>query len=199
VFISHDDIDHTGNLNELMARCPNATAIVNWFMVERMGEALAVPPTRQRWIGDGEAFDAGDRTLYAVRPPIYDAPTTRGLYDPTTGVYWASDSFAAPMPVPVRTVAEIDREVWREGSAMFDHYVSPWLALADDAKFQATVDRIEALRATTIAGCHTPTIQGSYVADAIANTRQVLSASVPPQPDQAVLEQIQQAMMAMAA
>ena len=72
VYISHDDIDNTGNLNELMALCPNATAIVNWFMVERMGEALAVPPTRQRWIGDGEAFDAGDRTLYAVRPPIYD-------------------------------------------------------------------------------------------------------------------------------
>ena len=183
-----------GNLNELMARCPNATAIVNWFMAERMGGTLEVPPTRQRWIGDGEAFSAGDRTLYAVRPPVFDSPTTRGLFDPVTGVYWASDSFATPMPVPVRTVDEIDRDVWREGSAMFDHYVSPWLAIADEAKFQITVDRIEALRPTTIAGCHTPAIQGSYVDEAIANARRVLSASVPPQPDQAVLEQIQQAL-----
>ena len=83
VFISHDDVDHTGNVNALMAACPNATLIVNWFMVERMGASLAVPPTRQRWIGDGESFDVGDRTLHAIRPPVFDSPTTRGLFDPS--------------------------------------------------------------------------------------------------------------------
>ena len=40
VFISHDDVDHTGNLNALMELAPNATAIVNWFMVDRMGATL---------------------------------------------------------------------------------------------------------------------------------------------------------------
>ena len=97
VFISHDDVDHTGNVNALMDACANATLIINWFMTERMGASLAVPPTRQRWIGDGESFDVGDRMLHAVRPPVFDSPTTRGLFDPTTGVYWASDSFATPM------------------------------------------------------------------------------------------------------
>ena len=101
VFISHDDIDHTGNLNALMELAPNATLVVNWFMAERMGGALEVPPTRQRWVGDGERIDVGDRTLLAVRPPIFDSPTTRGLFDPTTGVYWSSDSFATPMLQPV--------------------------------------------------------------------------------------------------
>ena len=145
MFISHDDVDHTGNVNELMDACPNATLIVNWFMTERMGASLAVPPTRQRWIGDGESFDVGDRTLHAVRPPIFDSPTTRGLFDPTTGVYWASDSFATPMLTPVRDVAEIDAEFWADGMDMFDHYVSPWLEMVDEARFQATVDRVEAL------------------------------------------------------
>ena len=69
-------------------------------MAERMGASLAVPPTRQRWVGDGEVLDVGDRTLRRVRPPIFDSPTTRGLFDPTTGVYWASDSFATPMLTP---------------------------------------------------------------------------------------------------
>ena len=32
VFISHDDVDHTGNVNALMAQAPNATLVVNWFM-----------------------------------------------------------------------------------------------------------------------------------------------------------------------
>ena len=44
-----------------------------------------------------------------MRPPIFDSPTTRGLFDPTTGVYWASDSFATPMLAPVRDVDELDR------------------------------------------------------------------------------------------
>jgi flavorubredoxin len=79
VFISHDDVDHTGNLNALMERAPNATLVINWFMTTRMGASLEVPPTRQRWVGDGEGLDVGDRVLQAVRPPIFDSPTTRGL------------------------------------------------------------------------------------------------------------------------
>ena len=112
VFISHDDVDHTGNLNALMDRACNATLVINWFMTTRMGASLEVPPTRQRWVGDGEGLDVGDRVLQAVRPPIFDSPTTRGLYDPTTGVYWSSDSFATPMPHPMATVAELDDEFW---------------------------------------------------------------------------------------
>ena len=109
VFISHDDVDHTGNLNALMAAAPNATLVINWFITERMGRSLDVAPTRWRWVADGESFDVGDRTLYAVRPPIFDSPTTRGLYDPTTGVYWSSDAFATPIPTPRTEVTGLDR------------------------------------------------------------------------------------------
>ena len=86
-----------------------------------MGESLEVPLTRQRWVGDGEGLDVGDRILRAIRPPVFDSPTTRGLYDPTTGVYWASDSFATPMLAPVRTVDEIDTGVLGAG----DPHVRP--------------------------------------------------------------------------
>jgi len=194
VFISHDDVDHTGNVNELMDACPNATLIVNWFMTERMGASLAVPPSRQRWIDDGGTFAVGDRTLVALRPPIFDSPTTRGLFDPTTGVLWSSDSFATPMLEPARDVDEIDGDFWVDGMRMFGQYVSPWVTMVDDAKFQATVDRVAALRPTVMAGCHTPAIRGDRVAQAIATTRTVPTAVVPPQPDQADLEQIQQSL-----
>jgi flavorubredoxin len=36
VCISHDDVDHTGNVNALMAAAPNATLVINWFAAERM-------------------------------------------------------------------------------------------------------------------------------------------------------------------
>jgi flavorubredoxin len=191
VFISHDDIDHTGNLNALMAAAPNATVIVDWFMQERMGGSLDVSPLRQRWVGDGEEIDVGDRTLITVRPPIYDSPTSRGLFDPTTGVYWAVDAFATPMLTPVRTVDELDAGFWVEGMLTFNQYVSPWITLTDDAKFQATVDRVEALGACRIVGCHTPVIGRSHIDRAITATRRSPDATVAPQPDQDVLDQIQ--------
>jgi flavorubredoxin len=196
VFISHDDVDHTGNVNALMEAAPNATLIINWFMQERMGSSLEVSPLRQRWVGDGELIDVGDRMLATVRPPVYDSPTTRGLFDPTTGVYWSSDSFATPMLTPVRDVAELDGGFWDEGMAMFNQYVSPWITLTDERKFNATVDRVAALGASCVVGCHTPAIYGPYVDQAIAATRRSPSAVVPPQPDQAVLDQIQLSIIA---
>jgi flavorubredoxin len=191
VFISHDDVDHTGNVNALMAAAPNATLVVNWFITERMGESLAVPPSRWRWVGDGEALDVGDRVLRAVRPHVFDSPTTRGLFDPTTGVYWASDAFATPMDRPVQNVAELDRDFWTQGIHTFDNYISRWLPLVDDARFQATVSRVEALQPTTIVGCHTPVIGSTKVAKALAATRQSPTAAFEEEPDQLTLEVIQ--------
>lgn len=192
IFVSHDDVDHHGNLPALVELAPQATVIVNWFLAERMGASLGVSPLRQRWVGDGERIDVGDRTLVTVRPPVYDSPTTRGLFDPTTGVYWSSDAFATPMLTPVRDVAALDPVFWDEGMLMFNQYVSPWLTLVDDARFQGEVDRIQALGASCIVGAHTPLIGRSHIDQAISATRRATTAVVPPQPDQAVLAQIQQ-------
>jgi hypothetical protein len=41
---------------------------------------------------------------------------------------------------------------------MFDNYVSAWLPVVDEVRCQASVDRIDALMPSTIAGCHTPVI-----------------------------------------
>lgn len=192
--ISHDDVDHTGNVNALMELAPNATLVIDWFMQERMGASLQVPPTRWRWLRDGDRLDVGDRELHLVRPPVFDSPTTRGIFDPTTGVYWASDSFASPMERPVRHAAELDHGAWVEGIHTFAQYVSPWLALVDPAKFQRTVDRIDALDPRVLVGCHSQVITGDLVADAIAEVRRAPWATVAPQPDQAVLDAIQAAL-----
>jgi hypothetical protein len=84
--------------------------------------------------------------------------------------------------------------IWAGGINTFDQYVSPWLTLVDDARFQATVDRVAALAPSVLAGCHTPAVTGARVAAAIAATRRSPSATVDPQPGQAVLEQIQAAL-----
>src|SRR5215213_9342663 len=69
IYLSHDDVDHTGNLDEALSACPNAKLVCNWAMVERHSNCFEFPLERCRWIMHEESFSVGDRTLHAVRPP----------------------------------------------------------------------------------------------------------------------------------
>lgn len=197
VFLSHDDADHYGNAAAVMDACPHATLVASWFLCERLAaEGFPVPPTRWRWVGDGESFDAGDRTLVAVRPPLYDSPTTRGLFDPTTGVYWAGDAYATGVVSGTEFADQLDPEFWAEGFASFQAWNSPWVTLLDRTAFAGECRRIEDLRPTVIATAHGPTIAGPDVRTALEMMRAMPSVTVPPQPGQVVLDEIVAAMTA---
>ena len=81
VFISHDDVDHTGNLNALIyASAPNATLVIDWFMAERMGASLNVR-------AQPLAVGAGRRHHRRRRPhPARRAPAGVRLADDTGAV-----------------------------------------------------------------------------------------------------------------
>jgi flavorubredoxin len=191
VFVSHDDHDHTGNLAEVLALCPNATLISSWFQVERLSGDIGLPLHRMRWLEDGDSWEAGDRTFGAIRPPVFDSPTTRGLYDSKTGVYWGSDSFATLCVRPMEDVSEIGAaEEWREMFNTVNMAVSPWIEMVDPAKFGRRVKLIEDLRPTTIVSAHTPPIHGDYVGKAIEMAYALPSAPKAQLPGQADLEAI---------
>ena len=67
IYLSHEDHDHIGNLRRDARRCPNATLVTTWFMVERLHATTTLPIERMRWVNDGERFSAGDRTLTCRR------------------------------------------------------------------------------------------------------------------------------------
>jgi flavorubredoxin len=182
IFLSHDDVDHTGNLDQAMSACPNAQLVCSWAMIERHTNCFEFPLERCRWITDGETLDIGDRQLLAMRPPVYD---------PTTGVYWSVDTFATPLPDPQMAVGDLDPDFWFEGLALFGlGAVSPWLSLVDEDKYGRYVDRVQSLDITTVAACHSPVIEGPLIEQAFANIRR-LPGLVPPQlPDQSVLDQV---------
>ena len=80
---------------------------------------------------------------------------------------------------------------------LFNRWVSPWLELVDDAKFQKTVDRIEQLRCAGRSPVATRRRSRARTSQpALEATRRSPQATVLPQPDQEVLDQIQLAMMA---
>jgi flavorubredoxin len=107
IFLSNNDRDHTGNVSAAVETCPRATVVTSQLSGGRLGNQLGVPPDRRICIGDGETLDLADRRLVAVRPPTFACPTTRGLYDSATGVYWSSDAFGTPVPDAVDSVADL--------------------------------------------------------------------------------------------
>ena len=126
IYLSHDDVDHTGNLTTVLEMCQNATLVTNWFSVERMAADTILPLDRMRWVNDGESFSVGDRTLTAVLPPVFDSPTTRGLYDAKTGVYWAADAFATRSRTRWTTSPSSIPASGGRRSASRQRVLSPW-------------------------------------------------------------------------
>jgi Metallo-beta-lactamase superfamily len=140
VFLTHDDRDHSGNLLPILAACPNATLLTTWFSIGRMAEEWETPIERCRFVNDGDTIDAGDRTLVAVRPPLFDNPTTRALFD-------------LELPAVQPCGPGCDESAAEE------------LAVAEIVVGQFP-DRCERLGAEVIAGCHTPVLRGPRVAEA---------------------------------
>ena len=68
IFLSHDDVDHTGNLDEALAACPNAKVVCNWAMVERHTNCFEFPLDRCRWV-DGRRVVRRGRPHAARHPP----------------------------------------------------------------------------------------------------------------------------------
>lgn len=190
IVITHEDHDHVGNLAETLERCPRATLVVNWAMTERISCEIGLPVQRLRWLDPGQDLDVGDRTLRAFRPPVYDCPTTRALFDTATGVCWTSDAFATPMPAdPVDRVEDLPTELWHEGLAMFHHHaLCPWVSNVDRSAFATEVARLADLAPTVLVGAHTPVIDGEMVTAALDLLGALPDMVPPPHPDQAALE-----------
>ena len=192
VFISHDDVDHTGNLAQVMEHCPNATLLASWALVERFSNAFEFPLHRCRWVDDGSHLDLDDRRLHFVRPPLWDSPTTRGVFDTSTDVYWAADAFATPCSTAVEaSVDELDPEAWRGGMAMFAHHaLSPMAGHGRQRPVPPPRRTGAGVGRHHIASAHSPLITGASVDTAFDLLVDLPNVEVPPAPDQAVLDAI---------
>ena len=125
IYVSHDDHDHVGNVEHTLERCPNATLVANFVLVSRLAGDVDLPFDRMRWLDVGESFDAGDRSLTVVRPPLFDSPSSRGFVDSATGVFWAVDSFGALFPGETYEAADVPDELYTESFRALNSWNTP--------------------------------------------------------------------------
>lgn len=191
IFLSHDDGDHTGGLLDALEMCPNATLVTNFFSVERLAlEKPELPLDRMRWIEPGGSFDAGDRTLHLFKPPIFDGPTTRGLYDSSTAAMWVVDSFACLTPGAIHHVEDLPREFVAENMPAMNSLVSPWHQWLDPATYRRHVDEVEALGVLAVASAHGPILTGDSIREAFDTARNLAGQPIIPAPGQELLDEL---------
>jgi flavorubredoxin len=190
VVISHDDHDHIGNLEAVLDLCPNATLVANWSIVSRLAGDVELPLHRMRWVDPGQSLDVGDRTLHFVRPPLFDSPATRGVFDDRTGVLWAVDTFGALVQGAVLEADDADPELYAGSFAAMNTWNTPWLEWVDPVRFEAHVRTTASLPIEAVASAHGPVLRGDRIADAFAATLALAGQPYLPTPDQSVLDAV---------
>ncbi len=164
VWITHPDRDHTGGVWDLLEAAPQARLVTTFLGMGIMSTEWEVPLDRVYLLNPGQSLDVGDRTLTGHRPPLFDNPATVGFLDSSSGAFFSSDCFGAPLPDAAlatggdaRAVADDDR---RAGQLLWASIDSPWVHWVDRASYGTAVDAVQALDPSGIFSSHLPPAVG---------------------------------------
>ena len=160
VWITHDDTDHTGNVEAVMALAPEARLVIHGLGALRMSTWWPVPLDRVHAIASGQQLDIGDRTLVGTRPPTFDNPMTTGIVDRGTNTFFCVDAFGAILPGAVEDVNDVAEGDLAGGMVAWTSFDSPWLHLVDRSRFEQVLDEVRRLEPTRILGSHLPATTG---------------------------------------
>ena len=160
VWLTHDDADHTGNIQKVLEAAPSARLAVNSLAMLRMSTAWPVPMHQVYWLNSGDSFSVGDRKLTAVRPPLFDNPTTIGIYDSKSEVFFSADCFGGLIPSPVQNADDVPEGDLVQGMISWASGDSPWVHMVEPGVFSQALDRIRQMAPKMILSAHLPPAQG---------------------------------------
>ena len=189
VWLTHDDADHTGNLLKILELAPNARLVAFSLAVLRMSTTWALPMNRVYWLNPGESIQVGDRTLTAVRPPLFDNPTTIGIYDDKSEALFSADCFGAIIGSPVQSADDIAESDLAQGMTGWASLDSPWVHMVRPGEFYQNLERIRQLAPKMIFSAHLPPATGR-TEQFLKWLATVPSATPAVAPNQEALEQI---------
>lgn len=189
IWLTHDDADHTGSIRKVLEAAPGARLVANALTILRLNTVWQVSMDRVYWLNPGGSINAGDRTLTAIRPPLFDNPAAIGIYDNKSEVFFSVDCFGGIVPSPLQNVDELTEEELTHSMITWAGADSPWIHMVDRKKFSQTLDKIRQLDPKMILSSHMPQAQGKT--ELFLDLLEKVPSSDPfVAPDQVALEQL---------
>lgn len=196
VWLTHDDADHTGSIQQVFERAADARLVTHAFSAMRMSSWWSVPLDRVHAVRVGDRLPVGDRTLRAVAPPLYDNPMSTGLLDEATGALFSVDSFGAVLPEMAEDAADVPFEALCGGMQAWATADSPWAHLLDRQRFGVVLDALRQLQPSRIFSSHLPAASGTSLERFLEVLAGVPDAEPAVAPDHAQFQEMLAAMIA---
>lgn len=161
VWLTHVDPDHTGALEMVLRAAPRARVVTSALAVAKLGIGpTPLPEGRAFPIEPGQRLHLGDRALYALRPPVYDAPETMIAFEDRTRTLLAADCFGTLLSAPYDRAAEIPAGQRRDGMLTWTSLDTPWLEHVSAETFERMLQPLRALDPLWVLGAHLPPARG---------------------------------------
>jgi hypothetical protein len=190
IWLTHTDFDHIGSLHQLLDENPRLTVITTFLAVGIMGLTAPLPMERVHLLNPGQTITVGDRSLTAVKPPVFDNPVTTGFYDDRSGALFSADCFGALLADVPQRAEDLSEEALLEGQVFWAMADSPWLCKVDRGLFARDLDAVRAFEPSAVLSSHLPAASGSSLERMLANLETAPASSPFVGPDQAALEQM---------
>ena len=190
VWLTHTDFDHIGSLHQLLEEVPHLTVITTFLAVGIMSLSNPLPMERVYFLNPGERLSVGDRTLTAVKPPVFDNPSTVGFYDDKSETFFSSDCFGAIMSSPAESAVDIPAQELREGQTLWATVDSPWLHNVDEGRFASALNRIREMAPRMVLSSHLPAAPGSMASQFLECLAAAPKAQPFVGPDQPALQEM---------
>jgi hypothetical protein len=160
IWLSHTDFDHIGSLHALLRENQHLRVITTFLGMGIMGLADPLPPDRVHFVNPGEQIRLSDRTLTAVKPPVFDNPCTTACYDDRSAVLFSSDCFGALLQSVPRSAEDLSADDLRDGQVVWTTIDSPWIHKVDRDAFAREVTGLAKLAPKLVLGNHLPPAPG---------------------------------------
>jgi flavorubredoxin len=196
IWLTHTDFDHIGSLHRLLDANAQIRLITTFMGVGIMSLAAPLPMDRLQFLNPGEKLTVGDRPLRAIKPPVFDNPSTTGFVDEKSGAFFSSDCFGALLAEVPENAADLTDEQLREGQVFWATVDSPWLHKVDESALAKELEAIRALEPQMVLSSHLPPAGADQTDRLLASLAAAPRAQPFVGPDQAGLEQMLKEMAA---
>jgi len=196
IWLSHTDFDHVGSLHQLLEENPRLRVITTFLGMGIMTLTAPLPVDRVHFVNPGETVTLGDRTLTAVKPPVFDNPCTTAFHDSRSNAFFSSDCFGALLQSVPQDAADLPDGDLLDGQVLWATIDSPWLHKVNREAFAAELDGIRRMAPSRIFSNHLPPAPGRMMDRLVASLAKAPGANPFVGPNQAAFEDMLKQMSA---